>query len=85
MLNLMNQILAIKFGTSKVRHMEDLRSTINCHAAVAGKIVGSLVIALNTTESHSIFIVFIVYNHAFSINTVSTHLTNVEKSFLWLE
>ena len=60
----MNQTLAIKFGTSKVTHMEDLRSTINCHVSVAVKIAASLVTVLNTTEPHSIFIVFIVYNHA---------------------
>ena len=69
----MNQILTIKFGTSKVRHVEDLRSTINCHVAVAVKIAGSLVIALNTTEPHSIFIVLIVYNHA-SRSTLYQHI-----------
>ena len=69
----MNQILAIKFSTSKVRQMKDLQSTINCHVAVAVKIAGSLVIALNTTEPHSIFIVFIIYNHA-SRSTLYQHI-----------
>ena len=81
MLNLMNQILAIKFRTSKVRHMEDYK--LSCGSCCENSWLFSDSTQYHRTPQY----LYCIYclQPCFPINTVSTHLTNVEKSLLWLD